>query len=139
MRSYYRTRIEDCVGDVPDIVEQIRARFGPRVLEIVEGCTDAYTEPKPEWRERKEKYLAHLRQLPDDSPILLVSLADKVHNSRAIVRDLLDVGEQLWSRFKGKREGTIWYYETLAGVFAEKKPGYLAGELRAMVTVMKGE
>ena len=129
--------IEDCVGEVPDIVEQIRERFGARVLEIVEGCTDAYSDPKPEWRVRKETYLAHLRETPEDSPILLVSLADKVHNARAIVRDFLEIGDQLWGRFNGKRDGTIWYYSTLAEIFGEKKPGYLATELRSMVSVMK--
>ena len=129
--------IEDCIGDVPDIEEQIENRFGDRVLHIVDGCTDAYEEPKPEFYERKENYLKNLRALPDDSPIYLVSLGDKVHNARAIVADLQKVGDKLWRRFKGKREGSIWYYSSLADIFAAKEPGYLADELASAVAVMK--
>ena len=131
--------IEDCVADVPDVADQIEARFGPDVLHIVEGCTDAYEDPKPEWKKRKTAYLKHLRELPDDSPILLVSLADKVHNARAIVADLHLVGDELWGRFKGNHEGSIWYYDTLASIFEEKLPCYLSGELRSLVEVMKQE
>src|SRR5262245_5807386 len=38
----------------------IRWRFGDAVAAIVDGCSDADVEPKPPWRERKERYLAHL-------------------------------------------------------------------------------
>ena len=41
-------------------IEDIRRRFGDKVAKIIEGCTDAVTLPKPPWRERKEKYIAHL-------------------------------------------------------------------------------
>ena len=128
--------IEDCVGDVPDIVEQIEDRFGAHVLHIVDGCTDAYEDPKPPSMERKKNYLAHLRELPDDSPIYLVSLADKVHNARAIVADLHKVGEELWERFNVTRDESIWYYSSLADIFREKQPGYLADELQSLVGVM---
>lgn len=131
--------IEDCIDDVPDIREQIRQKFGERVLEIVEGCTDADTHPKPPWAERKQAYLDHLRELPDDSPVLLVSLSDKVHNARAILRDLRVHGDELWERFKGKHGGTLWYYHTLATIFEEKRPGHLADELRRVVEAMKVE
>jgi (p)ppGpp synthase/HD superfamily hydrolase len=61
---------------------QIRARFGDAVADIVADCTDAWTEPKPPWRARKEAYL---RELPSKPPAsLLVSLADKTHNAEAI-------------------------------------------------------
>ncbi len=131
--------IEDCIGDVPDIQEQIRDRFGERVLQIVEGCTDAYKEPKPPWPKRKQDYLDHLRELPNDSPVLLVSLSDKVHNARSILRDFCKHGPGFWDVFKGKHAGTLWYYNTLAGIFEQKQPGNLAGELRRVVEAMKDE
>jgi (p)ppGpp synthase/HD superfamily hydrolase len=131
--------IEDCVGEVPDVAEQIGERFGERVREIVEGCTDAATDPKPPWRERKEAYLAHLRELDEGAPVLLVSLSDKVHNARSIVADLWEVGEVLWDRFNAGREGSLWYYGELAEIFGEKQPGYLSRELKALVEQMTGE
>lgn len=128
--------IEDCVGEIPDIASQIGERFGADVLHIVEGCTDAYEDPKPPWQPRKEAYLAHLRELPDDSPILLVSLADKVHNAASIVRDLQQLGAALWGRFSASKEQSIWYYRSLAEIFEAKMPGYLSGELGRLVGEM---
>ena len=128
--------IEDCVGEIPDIVDQIRERFGEEVLAIVDGCTDAYEDPKPKWEPRKKAYLAHLRELPDDSPILLVSLADKVHNAQSIVRDMNDVGDEIWERFSATKEQSLWYYRTLVEIFEAKTPGWLSGELRRLVGEM---
>lgn len=62
-----------------------RERFGDGVAAIVADCTDAWTEPKPPWRARKEAYLAALPAKSMRS--LLVSLADKVHNAQAIADD----------------------------------------------------
>ncbi len=50
--------VEDQGGE-PTLIA-IREKFGDRVAELVDGCTDAYVQPKPPWRERKEAYLAHL-------------------------------------------------------------------------------
>jgi len=82
------------------------------VVEIVIGCTDTDETPKPPWRARKEAYVRHIQ---DAAPsVRLVSASDKLHNARAIVADYRVVGEALWSRFKGGREGTLWYYRALA-------------------------
>jgi GTP pyrophosphokinase len=72
-------------------LEDVRNRFGDGVARIVEACSDSIAdtgkgERKSHWRERKEAYLAHLRTADED--ILWVSLADKVHNARTILRDL---------------------------------------------------
>ena len=134
--------IEDCVADVPDVAHRIEERFGSRVLHIVESCSDTL-EPKKDdqdeedWKVRKQTYLIHLRELPDDSPVLLVSLADKVHNARSIVADLHKVGDELWERFNAGRTDSLWYYSSLAEIFAEKHPGYLATGLQSLVESMK--
>lgn len=105
----------------------IEARFGPAVAKIVADCTDSWVEPKPLWRERKEAYLA---ALPHKNPAsLLVSLADKTHNARAIVTDLRTHGEIVWDRFRAGRDGTLWYYARLADTFSRHFPGPLADEL----------
>ena len=105
--------IEDQGGDTAR--QEIRTRFGERVTEIVDGCTDAETDPKPPWRERKEAYLAHLPEAPRS--VLLVSASDKLYNARALLSDLRVHGETLWSRFQGGREGTLWYYRALADTY----------------------
>jgi len=111
--------------------EAIRARFGERVTEIVDGCTDADVIPKPPWRERKEGHLRHLRVASPS--VRLVSAADKLHNALAILRDYRTRGEPLWERFRGGKEGTLWYYRELVAVFDELGPASLAVELRRTV------
>jgi (p)ppGpp synthase/HD superfamily hydrolase len=98
-----------------ETLNQIRGRFGEKVASIVAGCTDAVDPPKPPWRKRKENYLEHLRTA--DRSVQLVSACDKLYNARAIVSDYRKVGESLWSRFSGGRDGVLWYYQALARVF----------------------
>jgi (p)ppGpp synthase/HD superfamily hydrolase len=120
---------EDCGG--VSILNQVRRRFGKRVAHIVEGCSDAFTTPKPPWRERKEPYIRHLRTADADTP--LVSAADKLHNARSIVADYREHGERIWERFHGKREGTLWYYRALLDEFKRKKPNRIVDELERVV------
>lgn len=111
---------------------EIRSLFGDAVAEIVSDCTDAWTDPKPEWRVRKEVYLSHLPNKPARS--LLVSLADKTHNAEAILSDFQELGDELWSRFNGGAEGTRWYYNALTNVFTHAMPGRLSLRLARAVS-----
>ena len=131
--------LHDAIEDVRP-VSAVRATigwFGAEVLRIVEGCTDADTDPKPEWRSRKEACIAHLAEA--DRAILLVSASDKLHNARAIVGDLRTIGDQLWSRFTGSRDGTLWYYRALVDAY-RANPAHtpaLIDELDRTVTEME--
>lgn len=98
-----------------EMAETIRRRFGHRVADIVSGCTDAEASPKPPWRQRKEAYLAHLAGAPAE--VLLVSASDKLHNARAILADLRAIGDALWERFTGGKDGSLWYYRSLVIAF----------------------
>ena len=108
--------VEDCGGR--PLLRNIRRLFGKRVAEIVDGCTDAYVVPKPPWRERKESYIRRLKKESADTR--LVSAADKLNNIRSILSDYRVIGESVWSRFNGGREGTLWYYRTLRDEFLRK-------------------
>jgi hypothetical protein len=119
--------IEDC-GEEHEAI--IRTQFGDAVADIVRACTDGtaegkgtHTTPeakKADWLRRKQTYLEHLAEAPDD--VLLVSGCDKLHNARAIVGDLEnpDVGMSVFERFKGGVDGTLGYYEFLREVFSER-------------------
>jgi (p)ppGpp synthase/HD superfamily hydrolase len=131
--------LHDTIEDV-EPVEKARAAvaaFGARVLHIVEGCTDSDEHPKPPWRDRKERYLAHVAEA--DAGILLVSAADKLHNVRSIAADLRRHGAATWDRFTGGRDGTLWYYRALVGAF-RANPAHaaeLVGELDRAVSDME--
>jgi (p)ppGpp synthase/HD superfamily hydrolase len=121
--------VEDC-GGAP-MLKEIERQFGNRVAKIVDGCTDSDTDPKPPWQERKETYIRHLKTA--DAETRLVSAADKLHNVRAIVADYREVGESVWARFSGGREGTLWYYRALLQEFLRDQPNRLIRELELTV------
>ena len=125
--------IEDAGGDV--VRGMLRDQFGENVLAIVEGLTDTDQTPKPPWRARKEAYIAHLA---DASPsVLLVSLADKIHNVSSILRDYRAIGEAVWDRFSGRREGTLWYYRALTTAFQARGDSLLIQEFDRLVTELE--
>jgi (p)ppGpp synthase/HD superfamily hydrolase len=116
-------------------LEDIRERFGDEVAGIVAGCTDTYEDPKPPWRERKEAYIAHIAHAPES--VRLVSAADKLHNARAILADLRVVGDELWQRFTGGKEGTLWYYRALVATFRAAGSNAVVEELDRVVSELE--
>ena len=121
-------------GGLPTLAV-IRERFGERVAAIVLGCTDADSVPKPPWRARKEEYIAHVGHASPS--VRRVSLADKLHNARAVVHDQRQIGDAVFRRFAGGKAGTIWYYRTLSQVFLATNSGPNAAELDRVVTEME--
>jgi len=117
------------------ILNAIREQFGDRVAGIVDGCTDAYDDPKPPWRQRKEDYIQHLQNA--DESVRLVSASDKLHNARSILSDVTTYGDEVYDRFKAGRDGTLWYYRSLVRVFKQTGPARLAGELDRVVTELE--
>lgn len=107
--------LHDAVEDTETTVDEIGERYGATVATIVEACTDSFEDPKPPWRERKDAYLAHLPKAPEEA--LLVSVADKVHNGRAILLDVRTDGVASLDRFSGGRDGVLWYYRTLVSTY----------------------
>lgn len=117
--------VEDQGG--PQTREEILRRFGPKVVQIVDGCTDTDQRPKPPWRPRKEAYLERLRQAPPS--VRLVVAADKLDNARSLLISFRSQGESLWSRFSGGRDGTLWYYRSVVQLLAEGSDHPLVAEL----------
>ncbi len=138
------------------MLAQIREDFGAPVAEIVRACSDSLLpegEEKQDWRPRKEAFLQHLEK-DTAEPALLVSLADKLLNARAILRDYKHDREELWPRFStGKddpdagREDQLWYYERLNKIFSERMPTVrmaqeladVVGQLEALIRERTGK
>lgn len=112
--------------------EEIRQRFGERVVSIVDGCTDSETLPKPPWKERKLNYLEKMRLASPE--VQRVALADKVHNARSIVADWEREGEKVWQKFKGGKEGTLWFYRSFLEVYQQKGSDWLTQELARLIS-----
>ena len=114
--------LHDVLEDSPEFGERV-SEFGPRVLDIVKACTDGVPDPtsgqKAPWKERKEAYLLHLREEPDEA--LLVSACDKLHNLEAILLDLTEIGPLVFARFSAERAQVLWYYSSLINIFEARK------------------
>lgn len=112
--------------------DEISRRFGEPVALIVDGSTDTDLTPKPPWRERKE---AFVDRLATDSPqVRLVVAADKLHNARSVTADFRQLGDAVWDRFRGGREGTLWYYRAVTDTLRAAGPSPLVDELDRTVT-----
>ena len=98
----------------------IEERLGSEVASIVEECSDSVLErgqQKAPWRERK---LAAVQGVAEKSPdALLVIAADKLHNTRATLTDVLLFGDVVWGRFKTGKEGFLWYHREMLAALRE--------------------
>jgi len=129
--------LHDLVEDRgPTLSSEIESRFGERVISIVLECSDSVGGPRDatDWKKRKEEYLEGLRV---HSPgAIRVSLADKLHNARSILRDLRAAGpgaDEVWTRFNVGREDQLWYYRSLVRVFGEVSTSSMVMELSVAV------
>jgi (p)ppGpp synthase/HD superfamily hydrolase len=117
---------EDQGGE--ETLAEIREKFGADVARIVDECSDTFETPKPPWRQRKESYIRHLADASDDA--ILVSLADKLDNARAMLRDFRAHGDELWQRFTVQDPQLhLWYYRSLLEVYAERFDNWMVDEL----------
>jgi GTP pyrophosphokinase len=129
--------VEDQGG--PTRLAGIRARFGDEVAGIVEGCSDSILElgePKADWWERKCAHLDHLAHAGGDlkGPLLRVSMADKLSNLRATVRDAGLQGDAFWKVFKHGAASQLWYYGRMNDIFRARCPkSTMLPELEALL------
>lgn len=114
---------------------EIRRRFGATVADIVLGCSDTDTIPKPPWRERKEAYVAHLRHA--SAGVRLVSACDKLHNARSLLSAYRVVGESIWGQFRGGKDGTLWYYRSCVDELRAAGATPLVDELSRVVAELE--
>ena len=105
-----------------DLRKEIVDLFGEPVALLVDAATDDQPLPgqeKADWDKRKLKYLHHLKAATPAE--LLVSACDKLYNARSILVDVLTApaGEDVFDRFKQKRDGTLQYYRLLADTYID--------------------
>jgi (p)ppGpp synthase/HD superfamily hydrolase len=129
-------------GGAP-VLADIREKFGDDVATIVDECSDTDVVPKPPWKKRKQDYIDHLADASEAT--ILVSLADKLDNARAILRDYRIDGPELWQRFSvHDPQQHLWYYRSLLAVYQARNSSWLVaelarvlGELEDLVTATK--
>ena len=119
-----------------ETLAEIREKFGAEVAAIVAECSDTFETPKPPWRQRKEDYIRRLPEASDGA--ILVSLADKLDNARAILRDFRAHGNDLWQRFNVQDPQLhLWYYRSLFEVYTHRTRNWMVDELRGVIDALE--
>jgi (p)ppGpp synthase/HD superfamily hydrolase len=123
-------------GGAP-VLAEIRSTFGDDVATIVAECSDTDVVPKPPWKKRKQDYIDHLGDASEAT--ILVSLADKLDNARAILRDYRTDGDDLWQRFSiHDPQQHLWYYRSLLAVYQVRNSTWLVAELERVLGELAG-
>ena len=107
--------LHDTVEDTPVTLDNIRQEFGLKVADLVEAASEP--DKSDTWENRKKHTIRILKNLSHEAMILV--LADKLDNIRAIREGLERDGEGVWERFNRPREKQKWYYDSLMAVFTD--------------------
>jgi (p)ppGpp synthase/HD superfamily hydrolase len=109
--------LHDTIEDTPVTIGEIRSQFGSEVADLVTAMSEP--DKKASWEDRKAHTIEYLGNMANDD-VLLIALADKLDNVRAIREGLESNGEKFWERFNRPREKQQWYYESLHEVFSAR-------------------
>ena len=132
--------LHDTVEDTDVTVEDIRREFGDRIANLVHAESDQFTEGVSEedsWHDRKQAAIDRLRNAPHDAKI--VAMGDKLSNMRAIWRDYMTKGDDLWNIFHVKDKASHeWHYRGLADSLSELAGTFAYKEFVALINQVFG-
>ena len=122
--------LHDVVEDQGVPLEEIEARFGPAVAEMVGALTELKREggvARP-WEVRKREALHQVQQASRGA--VAVKAADAVHSVCGMAAELRRQGPAMWDVFSRGPDQTLWYYQRVADIARERLEGHpLADEL----------
>lgn len=113
--------LHDCIEDTDVTLDDIEREFGSRVARLVMSETDVECSAEGvglSWQERKQRDMESLGRASRDEKI--VALGDKLSNMRAIARDYVESGDEVWKLFHVKDKAVhAWRYKGLRDAFAD--------------------
>lgn len=127
--------LHDTIEDTDVTVDNIRREFGDRIAELVHAESDQFTEGVSEedsWHDRKQAAIDRLAAASHDAKI--VAMGDKLSNMRAIYRDYMTRGDELWQIFHVKDKASHeWHYRGLAASLAELQDTFAYREFTQLI------
>lgn len=129
--------LEDVEGYTPGM---LGATFGKRVCDIVLGVTEEFkmrNDTRPSWKEEKLSYLKNLKNSSNES--VLVSLADKIQNTRSLIELMNSSGKSTLPFFGSDHEGRMWFHNEVYAIGKERlgEEHILVEELRMEIEEME--
>ena len=114
--------LHDTLEDAHISVVEIAEKFGPRVADLVQSESENKRGNLPAsetWLSRKQETIEYLSN-EKDIAVKMIAFTDKLSNIRAIYRDHLAIGDELWERFnQHDPQMHAWYYRAIADATAE--------------------
>ncbi len=127
--------LHDTVEDTGVTLDDIRCEFGDRVAKLVEEESDVFMEGVSEsdsWHARKQAAIERLEKASRDAK--MVAIGDKLSNARAIYRDFVQKGDELWSIFHvSDVKEHEWHYRGLASALKELEGTFAYAEFIELV------
>ena len=127
--------LHDTVEDTGVTLDDIRREFGDRVAKLVEEESDVFMEGVSEsdsWHARKQAAIERLEKASRDAK--MVAMGDKLSNARAIYRDFVQKGDELWSIFHvSDVKEHEWHYRGLASALKELEGTFAYAEFSELV------
>ncbi|HSN61239.1 MAG TPA: HD domain-containing protein, partial [Ferruginibacter sp.] len=84
IRSTICALLHDTVEDTDISLEDIKREFGPEITKIVDGLTKISTVMDANTSQQAENFKKILLTLTDDPRVILIKLADRLHNMRTM-------------------------------------------------------
>ena len=84
VKSVVAALLHDVVEDTDYTVEDIESRFGPKIALMVDGLTKMSGVFKTSASEQAENFRKMLLTLSDDVRVILIKIADRLHNMRTL-------------------------------------------------------
>ena len=127
--------LHDTVEDTDVTLDDIRREFGEKVAFIVGEESDVLVEGvsgEDSWHDRKQAAIERLAASSRETK--MVALGDKLSNARAIYRDYMTIGDELWNIFHVKDKASHkWHYEGLADSLSELSDTFAYKEFTLLI------
>jgi (p)ppGpp synthase/HD superfamily hydrolase len=110
-------------GEGASVLEEMTARFGPVVADVVSACSDSCGPTDVPWSELKSAHVQQWRTQAVSERALMVAAADKLHNVRALISALQLNGPSAWDGYSAEPAEVLGYYRAMVELLQEKLPG----------------
>lgn len=110
--------LHDTIEDAGVSYEELLKEFNEDIANLVKFQSE---DKSKSWIERKQHTINSLMNEKTTIREKKALLADKLSNMRAISRDYVSLGEELWNKFNAGKEKQEWYYRSIGEHTSELK------------------